>query len=97
MILPGDLRELLKKNILWHWDHRHDLEFNSLKNMITRAPVLTYYDQKKVLTLAVDASKNGIGCALSHDKNPIAFASVTLTFCQQNYAQIEKELFAIQY
>lgn len=89
------LRELLKKEILWHWDSRHESEFKNLKELITKAPVLTYYDQNKVLTLTVDASKSGIGCALCHNSNPIAYASATLTNCQQNYAQIEKELFAI--
>lgn len=89
------LRELLKNDILWHWTERHEAEFNKLKQLITNAPVLTYYNPTKVLTLNVDASKNGIGCVLSHDRNPIAFASATLTSSQENYAQIEKELFAI--
>lgn len=89
------LRELLKKDILWHWNDRHQAEFNTLKELITKAPVLTYYDPNKTLILNVDASKNGIGCVLSHDRNPIAYASASLTSCQQNYAQIEKELFAI--
>lgn len=90
-----NLRALLKKDVIWHWNEYHEAEFRKLKDVLTNAPVLAYYDSTKQLTLTVDASKDGIGCALCHDKRPIAFSSATLTSCQQNYAQIEKELFAI--
>lgn len=80
---------------MWHWTEVHDREFTILKNIVAQSPVLTYYDCKKPLTLSVDASKSGIGCTLSHGTQPIAYASTTLTECQQNYAQIEKELYAI--
>ena len=58
-------------------------------------PVLSYYDHKKELTLQVDASKFGLGATLLQDSKPIAFASKSLNFTEVNYAQIEKELFAI--
>lgn len=32
---------------------------------------------------------------MSHDKQPIAYASASLTKCQQSYSQIEKELLAV--
>lgn len=90
-----NLRELLKNHIEWHWSEKHELEFENLKSEITKSPVLTYFDPNKELTLSVDASKFALGAAIMHDRHPIAYASVSLTESQQNYAQIEKELFAI--
>ncbi|XP_037828511.1 uncharacterized protein K02A2.6-like [Lucilia sericata] len=90
-----NLRELLKKEIQWHWSSNHEKEFENLKREITKSPVLTYFDSKKELTLSVDASKFALGATIMHENHPIAYASVSLTDAQQRYAQIEKELFAI--
>ena len=89
------LRQLLKKDVVWHWNDIHEKEFNDLKSLISNAPILTFYNPNKLITLSVDASKNAVGAVLAHDNSPIAFASATLTSSQENYAQIEKELFAI--
>ncbi|XP_055856265.1 uncharacterized protein K02A2.6-like [Episyrphus balteatus] len=90
-----NLRNLLKKDVEWHWSDDHEKEFQKLKELISNTPVLTYFDVNKPLTLSVDASQSAVGAVISHDGNPIAYASATLTSSQQNYAQIEKELFAI--
>lgn len=89
------LRDLLKKETLWHWGKNQEDEFNNLRREITNSPVLTYYDPMQQITLSVDASKFAMGAVILHDKRPIAYASASLTDCQANYAQIEKELFAI--
>jgi hypothetical protein len=65
------------------------------KNLISSAPVLTYYDPSREITLSVDASKDAMRAVISHDKRPIAYASASLKKCQQNYSQIEKELLAV--
>ena len=54
-----------------------------------------YYDPNKELRLQVDASKYGLGAVLLQEGNPIGYASKSLTDCEINYAQIEKELYAI--
>ncbi|XP_046812674.1 uncharacterized protein K02A2.6-like [Lucilia cuprina] len=87
------LRDLLKDNVIWSWNREQQVEFEDLKKVITKAPVLAYYDTMKPLTLSVDASKFAVGAVIMHGQNPIASAS--LTNSQINYAQIEKELFAI--
>lgn len=89
------LRDLLKNDTIWSWNREQQSEFDNLKKEITRAPVLTYYDTNKPLTLSVDASKFAAGAVIMHGKNPIAYVYASLTECQVNYAQIEKELFAI--
>lgn len=45
--------------------------------------------------MSVDASKYALGATIMHDGHPIGYASVSLMDAQQNYAQMEKELFAI--
>lgn len=89
------LRSLLLKNSEWHWSDQHSLEFNNLKNIITNAPILTYFDQNKDILLSVDSSQNAMGAVISHGKQPIAYASASLSQSQQAYSQIEKELLAI--
>lgn len=90
-----NLRQLLKKDVLWYWSTVHGTEFNKLKNLLCNAPILTYYNANKPLTLSVDASKDALGAVILHDKNPIAYASGSLTETQIQYSQIEKELLAV--
>ncbi|XP_033745588.1 uncharacterized protein K02A2.6-like [Pecten maximus] len=91
------LRQLLQKDIAWHWEEEHMKCFETLKDLVIKAPVLRYYDKNKELVLTVDASSKGLGAALVQEGQPIAFASRALTTCQQNYAQIEKETLAIAF
>jgi len=65
------------------------------KELILSQPVLTYFDPCKPITLQVDASKHGLGAALLQEGRPVAFASKSLNATEVNYAQIEKELYAI--
>lgn len=89
------LRDLLKKQNSWQWSPMHEQQFTKLKSIICHTPVLVHYDVKKQIRMSVDASKDTVGAVIFHDKNPIAYASKSLTQCQENYAQIEKELYAI--
>lgn len=88
------LRELLKKDIAWHWDNRHDKCFEKLKECLSSRPVLQYYDMEKPIVLSVDASKTGLGACLMQNNLPVCYASKSLTKTEQAYAQIEKELYA---
>ncbi|XP_037958998.1 uncharacterized protein K02A2.6-like [Teleopsis dalmanni] len=69
--------------------------FNNLKQLVTTAPVLQYYNINKPIVIQTDASLYAIGCALLQEKHPIIYASKTLTETQKNYAQIEKEMLAV--
>lgn len=89
------LRELMKKDVQWLWDENHTKCFDELKAAITSAPVLTYFDFDKEVTLSVDSSSEGCGAVLLQENKPIAFASKALTNTQKNYAQVEKEMYAI--
>lgn len=88
------LRELLKKDIEWHWSEHHTNSFNMIKQCLISPPVLQYYSLDKSVTLSVDASKHGLGACLLQDGLPVCYASKSLNKTEQAYAQIEKELFA---
>lgn len=92
-----NLRILLKKDIAWHWDHPQQETFNCLKNILTKKPVLQFFDHNKPITLSVDASQNAIGGVLLQNNSPVYYISKALTDNQKNWAQIEKEMFAITY
>lgn len=91
------LRELLQKDIAWHWMDKHEKAFNEIKKTITdRAQTsLRYYDVVQPVKLSVDASKAGLGAVLMQNGAAVAYASKALTKAQINYAQIEKETLAI--
>ena len=89
--VAAPLRVLLEKDTAWHWSPQQETSFQELKNLITHSPVLKFYDPQKLTTISVDASSKGIGAVLLQEDGPIAYASKSLTACQCNYAQIEKE------
>ena len=89
------LRELLGKNVPFNWSTTHDNAITQIKQILTSAPVLGYYDVTQPVTLETDASSHGLGAVILQDNKPIAYASRSLTPAQLNYAQIEKELLAI--
>ena len=95
--VSAPLRELLEKNIAWHWDQEQEASFERLKQMASSTPVLGYYDPSKPLTLSVDASSKGLGAVLLQDGKPLAYTSRALTPTQERYTQIEKETLAIVY
>ena len=66
-------------------------------NLISRAPVLSYYDPLKELTLENDGCEYGLGAALIQEEQPVAYASRSLSDTEKRYAQIEKELLAVVY
>ena len=93
--VTANLRSLLKKDSQWQWDESHQKSFENLKLIITQAPVLAHFDVKSPIVLSVDASKFAVGAVILQNNKPIEYASKTLNLCQQGYAQIEKELYAV--
>ena len=89
----------MEKDIAWHWTENQQNSFDTLKRLITQAPILRYFDRcfnvRKAVKISVDASSQGLDVVLLQDEQPVAYASRTLTCSQVNYAQIEKEMLAI--
>ncbi|GBM27025.1 hypothetical protein AVEN_256952-1 [Araneus ventricosus] len=90
--LPYGIKELIKNNTVWLWDPSYDKILDSIKEQLTKSPVLAFFDPRFESEIVVDASPFGLGAVLHQRGKPIAFASSTLTPAHPNYADIEKEL-----
>lgn len=91
------LRELLKSTTEYQWDTNIQKKYEDIKNALTSAPVLQFFNYKLPIVLSVDASQHGIGAVLLQNGHPVEYASMTFNQTQIRYAQIEKELMAILY
>ncbi|XP_011674436.2 uncharacterized protein K02A2.6-like [Strongylocentrotus purpuratus] len=89
------INDLTHKDVAWTWDEIHEQSFKKVKELLTQAPLLKYYDQKKPLVIHADASAHGIGAAMMQDGQPVAYASRALSDAESRYAVIEKEMLAI--
>ena len=89
------LRQLEKREGEWHWQRPQSKAFNEIKELLTKAPVLRYFDVTKNVTMLCDASQYGIGATLLQEGQPVHYANRALTTTEQNYAQIEKEFLAV--
>lgn len=68
-----------------------------IQNLVTEAPVLSYYNPSSDLAIQCDTSQKGLGAALLQDQKPVVYANHALTETETRYAQIEKEMLAIVY
>jgi len=93
--LTAPLRQLLRKGVSWSWTSQHERAFSDIKQAVTSAPVLQYFDPSKPVVIQTDASSTGLGSCLLQDGKPIEFTSRALTDAETLYAQIEKELLTI--
>ena len=89
------LRKLMAKDVEWHWTDHQDQAFQRIRQLVTEAPVLKYYEPTKELTIQSDASQTGLGAVLTQNGQPLAFASRALSDTETRYAQIEKERLSV--
>ena len=68
-----------------------------MKDLVSSPAMLKLYDPHSEITLSVDASQYGLGACIMQDGVPVAYASRTLTDTHKRYAQVEKEMMAIEF
>ena len=93
--LAEPLRELVKHNTDFVWTPECRRALDDIRQAISHAATLRYFDPRERPIIQCDASMNGLGAVLTQNGHPIAYASRTLTNAERNYAQIEKELLAV--
>ena len=91
------MRQLLHKCNEFIWTFEQDTAFKKIKQILTSAPVLAFYDVNKDVELHCDASSEGLGVCLIQDGRPVAYGSRSLTVIEKRYATIEKELLGVLY
>ena len=82
--VSGLLRELLKPDQTWSWTSTHEAAFVSLRNSITKAPVLAFYSPSASTIVSADASSYGIDEVLLQvqpdgRRAPVGYASRALS------------------
>jgi len=95
--ITDPLKVLLKKHNEFKWDLEQQMAFESIKDTLTKTPVLRYYDVKAPVTLSVDASSKALGAVLLQKEHPVAYATKSLSDTEQTHPQIVKEALAIRF
>lgn len=87
---------LTRKRTSFCWSESQQRAFDTLKNILTHAPVLQLPDFAQPFFIVVtDASGSGIGAVLMQNDHPIAFESRKLKPSETNYSVYDKELLAV--
>lgn len=100
--VTAPLTDLLGKKKEWQWTSACDAAFQTVKDLITSAPVLAQYDRYAKTLLVTDASKVGVGGVLLQDcgdgqgYRPVAYYSRKMHDAELNYTTREQELLAIR-
>ncbi|CAB4031928.1 Hypothetical predicted protein [Paramuricea clavata] len=66
------LRDLTLKDARFLWSSQHDKAFAEVKNLVSKHPVLKYYDVSEEVTIQCDASEKGLGASLLQNGQPVA-------------------------
>ena len=97
--LAKPLHRLTEKDVKFDWTPDCMLAFESLKQKLTGAPVLSQPDFREPFILDTDASDMAIAAVLSHKQNGeekvVAFASRALSKSERKYCVTRKELLAV--
>ena len=93
------MTKLLEKDVDFNFDQECLEAFNTLKDKLTKAPIIIAPDWNLPFEIMCDASDFAVGAVLGQrrDKHfqPIYYASRTLTAAQENYTTTEKEMLAV--
>ena len=99
--MSAPLRELTKKDKQFHWAEQQEQSFQQIKELLTSAKVIAYFDPSKETELITDACPTGLSAILVQktpdldDRRVVAYASRTLSPVKRRYSQTEKEALAI--
>ena len=77
------LPKLLVKAIQWEWSFEQEKVFVEIKEILSKEPILEYYNPNRPIKVSCDASKSGLGAVLyqlvENEWRVIAYASRAMT------------------
>nr|GEU86532.1 putative reverse transcriptase domain-containing protein [Tanacetum cinerariifolium] len=86
------LTSLTQKNQKYEWGEKEEEAFQTLKNNLCDAPILSLPDEIEDFVVYSDASNQGLGCVLMQRGKVIAYASRQLKIHEKNYKTHDLEL-----
>ena len=86
------MTSLLQKDHKFAWTKECEVEFRTLRKLLTTAPILAQPDMEKSLDVFYDVSRNGLGCVLMQEGRVITYASHQLRKHEVNYPIHDLEL-----
>ena len=89
------LTTLTQKGVTFNWEERQDAAFQTLKQALCSAPILSLPEGTKDFVVYRDASNQGLGCILMQRGKVIAYASRQLKTHEVNYTTHDLELGAV--
>ncbi|GJV65415.1 putative reverse transcriptase domain-containing protein [Tanacetum coccineum] len=89
------LTSLTQKNQKYEWGEKKEEAFQTLKNNLCDAPILSLPDGIEDFVVYCDASNQGLGCVLMQRGKVIAYASRQLKSHEKNYTTHDLELGAV--
>ncbi|GJS04068.1 reverse transcriptase domain-containing protein [Tanacetum coccineum] len=88
---------LTQKNQKYEWGEKEEEAFQTLKNNLCDAPILSLPDGVEDFVVYCDASNQGLGCVLMQRGKGIAYASRQLKIHEKNYTTHDLELGAVMF
>ncbi|GKA59301.1 putative reverse transcriptase domain-containing protein, partial [Tanacetum coccineum] len=89
------LTSLTQKNKKYEWGAKQEEAFQTLKDNLCNAPILSLPDGIEDFVVYCDASNQGLGCVLMQRGKVIAYASRQLKIHENNYTTHDLELGAV--
>ena len=93
--IAGPLHYLTRKGVKFEWTDRCEGSFQTLKEKLTSAPVLTLPGGNEGFEVYSDASYQGLGCVWMQHKRVVAYTSRKLKKHELNYPTHDLELAAV--
>ncbi|KAK1415183.1 hypothetical protein QVD17_30955 [Tagetes erecta] len=89
------LTALTHKGIVFRWGDNQEKAFQTLKDKLCSAPILSLPKGTEDFVVYCDASIQGLGCVLMQREKVIAYASRQLKVHEKNYTTYDLELGAV--
>ena len=93
--IAAPLHDLIGLNKVFQWGGKHQKAFDTLKEKISKTPVLALPDLQRPFEIQIDASDYAMGAVLTQHGKPICYHSEAFNPAIVNYPTYDKELYVL--